>query len=115
VVAVVSCALALLAACGSGATVTKSPVHTTDAELCKALNAVLSPDPVGRSTAKQAALSKQLDSTASKAADPRVRSAGQTLDETFNQSSRPGAGQAMDFIYRTCVNLKLTASRPFDS
>ena len=118
--AALTCALALLAGCGAGATVAKPPVRTTDALVCKALNVVLSP--LSKTNSEQAADDRTFYKVASESAGAQVRSAGRVLLDTAPAPPIPPDGvssgpvprvvAAATFIQNNCVRLGLSPISP---
>lgn len=118
--AVLTFGLALLAACGSAPTVAKPPVRTTDAEVCRALDAVLTP--ASKKNSEQAADDRTFYKVASESSDAQVRSAGRVLLDSAPAPPIPPDGvasgpvprvvQAATFIQDNCGWLGLSPMSP---
>jgi hypothetical protein len=110
-----ACGLPMLAACGSSATTAKAPTHTTEAEVCKALN-VLDALPNETPYAKVKVDAYHFYRVASEASDTQVRNAGRVLVEAdplrTPVSYNPAASQAQHSIWQTCVDHGFTSLRP---
>ena len=109
-----TCGLVMLAACGSSTNTAKVPTHTTEAEVCKALN-VLDALPNETPYAKVKADASHFYRVASEASDTQVRSAGRVLLEAdplrTPVSYNPAASQAQHNIWQTCVDHGFTSVR----